>query len=101
MVETSKPPVIRKFRVMKSENIVPGIVVAICAAVLGFGVSQATLAVDVKTQRVEINQLKYDHTRLDNQLNNDRLMHVELIKQNQEFINLLKVQNELLMKRSQ
>lgn len=85
---------------LKSENIVPGVIIAICAAALGFGVSQATLAIDVKSHSVEISNIKEEQKRALSMQSDDRSMVREIIRQNQEFINLLRVQNELLLKRN-
>ena len=86
---------------MKSENIIPGIIIAVCASVFGFGISQATLAVDVKTHAVEISHLKEETKRQIALHSEDKQLVLEIIKQNQEFINLLRVQNELLSKKVQ
>ena len=80
--------------VMKS--VITGILVAIFAAALGFGASQATLAIEVKSHTVELQHLKEMDAKLSGDLSDERALQRELLKQNQEFINLLRIQNELL-----
>lgn len=80
-------------------RIATGVIISICSVAVGFGVSQATLAVEVKTQSVELKNLKEADSRniADHAMIKDMLYKV--LDQNQDFINLLKVQNELLMKK--
>lgn len=78
-------------------NIISGIFISIFAASLGYGVSQASLAVEVKSHTVELKHLKEMDATLAISLSEDRALTREILKQNQEFINLLRVQNEILL----
>ena len=79
-----------------------GLTIALCSGSFGFGISQATLATEVKLHALAINQIQKDVQQEKD--NSERRMErvtslVEsMFRQNQDFINLLKVQNELLSK---
>lgn len=94
---------------MKNQ-VVTGILIALFSGSLGFGFSQLTFGGDVKQHNVEIIALKEADTmirkdmadernRTDDRIKNVALLMTKLIEQNQELINLVKVQNELLNRR--
>ena len=108
-------------------KILAGAIIAIVAAMVGFGISQAGVGADVSRELNGINNklnamdtaiirnakdIEYSHERdlhQDSEMENERkrtdsrvfsvasLME-QVVKQNTEFIQLLKVQNELLSK---
>lgn len=71
--------------------------IALFSALLGFSVSQIGVVGEVKANAAEIQHLKNKDADLDKYITSVSATANALIQQNQEFINLLKVQNELLM----
>lgn len=89
--------------------IVQGVVTTLFGAAIGFGVSQATLATTVAVVAHEEAVLKQADADLRGDLNNMRAAETahmteaiglvkEVIKANSEFVAIVKVQNELLMR---
>lgn len=74
---------------MKDSNMVKTLL-TILGVSLGFSASQLTLAGDVKQSTVEIRVLKETNHEMRININ-------EVIKQNQQFIQLLREQNELIV----
>lgn len=89
--------------------IITGIATTVFGGAIGFGISQASLATIVRVQSVEITHLQQADARLDENvmaLRREESAHMkevvdlfkEHIKLNQSFIEVLKVQNDLLLK---
>ncbi len=73
--------------------------VALFSATIGFGFSQVTVVGEVKCNTTDVQHLKEKDKALDDRISNMTLLVNKIIEQNQEFINALKVQNELLMQK--
>lgn len=82
-----------------NKPIVTGVLISLLSGSLGFGFSQIVVVQEVKGHTIEIKQLK-DADRVLAENNKElREQLTRLLVQNQEFINLLRVQNELLMRK--
>lgn len=75
-----------------NKPLITGILISCFSASMGFGLSQLTVIGEVKQHSTEIKNLLKDTGELRNDFR-------EMIKQNQEFIQLLRTQNELLRQR--
>jgi hypothetical protein len=81
------------------KTIIASLFLALFSASVGFGFSQMAVVAEVKTSTTEIQHLKGADKELRDIVSEDRTLMKEILRQNQEFIQLLKLQNELLMRK--
>lgn len=87
---------------MKQETVIK-VLIAALGLTGGFGLSQLTVAGEVSKHAVEIinirKELADERVRTDERIRNVANLMAEMVRQNNEFINLLRVQNEILNRR--
>lgn len=90
-----------------TQKIIIGCLISLCSFSLGFGYSQMRVANMVTSHQTEISHLKDtnvqirkeisdERTRTDQRIGQVASLMSEVIRQNQEFITLLRVQNQIL-----
>jgi hypothetical protein len=93
-----------------NQKVVTGVLIAACSFSLGFGASQMAIASTVTEHTSEIRglrdtdalirkELAEERQRTDQRVAQIATLMGEMVRQNQEFINLLKVQNQILERR--